>query len=278
MREYLKGIYQEKDLPGVFLGVVAGDDACLLIDTPLRLEESRDWLTQVEPLGAPQFLVLLDSHPDRALGARHFDLPCIAHLATAKAMAAWSDTYKGTSDPIGAEADSVKRVTGLRRGVPDVIFHGEMMVELTGRPVRLLERPGPTPGSIWVEVPDKETVYVGDAVTVNEPPYLGLADIEAWLTNLDRLREAPFDGYKVLSSRDGLVDRDQINDMARFLRKVPVRVDRMDERADPVGAADTFAAELIEDFKVTKARYAVALLRLRAGLLHLYRRGRPKGG
>jgi len=278
MREYLKGIYQEKDLPGVYLGVVAGDGECLLIDTPLRLEESRDWLGQVEHIGVPRYLVLLDSHPDRALGARHFDMARIAHLATAKAMTAWSDTYKGTSDPIGAEADSVKRVTGIRRGLPDVIFRQEMMVELAGRPVRLLERPGPTSGSIWVDVPDKETVYVGDAVTVNEPPYVGQADIDEWLTSLDRLRQSQFEAYKILSSRDGLVDRDQINDMARFLRKVPVRVERMGERADPAGAADTFADELIEDFKVSKSQFEVARQRLRAGLIHLYRRGRPKSG
>ena len=39
MREYLKGIFQEKDLPGLFFGVVAGEAAALLIDAPLRAED-----------------------------------------------------------------------------------------------------------------------------------------------------------------------------------------------------------------------------------------------
>ncbi len=159
--------------------------------------------------------------------------------------------------------------------MPDIIFKEKMTVALPGRPVHLLHRPGPTAGSIWVDIPSKSTVFVGDAVTVNEPPYLGQADIDAWLESLDMLREPPYDEYKVLSSRDGLVDRDEINDMARFLRKVPVRLERLEERQDLEGAAITIASELVEDFSPTIARTPVAEERLQAGLIELYQRLNP---
>lgn len=277
MREYLKGIYQEKDLPGVFLGFVEGEGQSLLIDAPLRIDEANEWLAELETTGTePAYLVLLDENLDRALGARHFDLPRIAHASTSEVMHGWSDTFKGTTHPIGAEADGLKRITGVKRATPDMIFDEELLIELPGRPVRLTHRPGPTPGSIWAEVPDKNVAYVGDAVTVVEPPFVGEADIESWLDTLDLMREPPYEDFKLLSSRDGLIDREEINNMARFLRKVPVRLERMRERVDLEAAAEVFAMELVEDFKTPKTRHEVALTRLRAGLMRLYRQQYPK--
>lgn len=276
MRTILKGVYLETKYPGVHLGAVTSEGVGLLIDCPLRAEEAREWQAAVSPDGEPRYLVLLDSQRERTLGARHFDLTKISHARVAKTMSRWSDSFKGSARPIGAESDELKRITGVHRAVPEVIFEDEMIVELPGRPVRLTHRPGPTPGAIWAEIPDKATVYIGDAVTVKEPPYVGEADIEGWLTTLDALRDSPYDEYKVLSSRDGFIDRDEINDTARFLRKIPVRLERMEEREDPLAAAQTFAEELIEDFKVTKARRETALLRLHAGLTQLYRMAHPK--
>lgn len=276
MVKILKDLHIEKSFPGTYLGLVMGEGRGLLIDAPLRPEEAREWLAMVNEMAEPCYLVLLDSHPDRALGARHFNLPKIASAVTAEAMDGWPDTYRGGASPKGIEADNLNRVSGLGRSVPEIIFKDEMTVALPGRQVRLLHRPGPTAGSIWVEVPSKSTVFVGDAVTVSEPPYLGQADIDAWLDSLDILRDPPYDEYKVLSSRDGLVDRDEINDMARFLRKVPVRLERLDERQDVEGAAITIAAELVEDFSPTIARTPIAEQRLQAGLVELYHRLNPE--
>lgn len=275
MVKILKDLHIEKDFPGSYLGLVMGEGRALLIDAPLRPEEVREWLAMVNEMAEPRYLVLLDSHPDRSLGARLFDMPIIASATTAEIMEAWPDTYKGAANPSGIEADNLSRITGVRRAVPEIIFKERMTVTLPGRPVHLIHRPGPTAGSIWVDIPSKSTVFVGDAVTVAEPPYLGQADIDDWLEALDILREPPYDEYKVLSSRDGLVDRDEINDMARFLRKVPVRLERLEERQDLEGAAITIASELIEDFSPTIARTPVAETRLQAGLVELYQRLHP---
>lgn len=275
MVKILKYLHIEKDFPGTYLGLVIGEGRALLIDAPLRPEEARDWLAQVSERAEPSYLVMLDAHPDRALGARHFRLPRIASETTAETIDGWSDTFKGSAHPRGIEADNLNRITGVKRAVPEVIFRDEMTIELPERTVRLVHRPGPMAGSIWAEVPDKSTVFVGDAVTVSEPPYIGQADIEAWLAALDILREAPYEDWKVLSSRDGLVDRDEINDMARFLRKIPVRLERMEERQDLEGAAATIAEELVEDFSPTIARTPIAEKRLQAGLLELYKRHHP---
>lgn len=276
MRKILKGVYLETKYPGVHLGAVTSDGVGLLIDSPLRAEEAREWLAEVSAEGEPRYLVLLDSQRERTLGARHFESTKIAHARVAEKMSRWPDSFKGNARPIGAESDQLKRITGVRKAVPEVIFEDEMIIELPDRPVHLTHRPGATPGAIWAEIPDKATVYIGDAVTVKEPPYVGEADIDGWLTTLDQLRDSPYDEYKVLSSRDGFIDRDEINDMARFLRKIPVRLERMQEREDLEAAARSIAEELVDDFKVTKARREVAILRLSSGLSQLYQAANPK--
>ncbi len=123
---------------------------------------------------------------------------------------------------------------------------------------------------MWVLEDTTSVVFVGDAVTVDEPPYLGVSDIELWLDSLDDLRKLERDGYKVISAHGGRVDRDDINNMARFLRKVENRLEKLDKADDRDEAALEFADELIEDFKPAKQRAEIARLRLQTGLLDLY--------
>ena len=118
-------------------------------------------------------------------------------------------------------------------------------------------------------------MFVGDAVTVKEPPYVGAADIDNWLESLDVLRSDDMKGYRRVSGRDGRIKRDDINAMARFLRKIPVRLERMAEEEDIELAAEKIAEELIDDFSVSSSRYPLAQLRLQSGLIHLFNRTYP---
>jgi len=78
MREIVKGVFLQESYPGVRLGAVVADGAALLVDSPLRIEDGREWLAEIGSRGRPRFLVLLDDHPDRVYGARSFDLSLIA--------------------------------------------------------------------------------------------------------------------------------------------------------------------------------------------------------
>ena len=51
MREIVQGVFLEDRYPGVILGAVAADGGGLLIDTPLRIEDGREWL---RGLGGPR--------------------------------------------------------------------------------------------------------------------------------------------------------------------------------------------------------------------------------
>lgn len=270
MREIARGVVIEDKYPGITVGAIASDDRSFLVDCPIRVEDAREWLSRLSDFGRPRYLALLDAHPDRVLGARALDVPSIAHDETRLTIAAWPDTFKGAAHPIGAEADRLKRITGVSKAVPEVTFSEELEIYLADRVIELWHRPGPMAGSIWVVVHDSGVAFIGDAVSVSEPPYVGEADIEAWLDSLEDLRSLK--NYKLISSHDGLVKSADVNAMGRFLRKIPVRLARMADRTQPLEAAATVASRLMRGMKVPTTRREQSLFRLEAGLARLYRR------
>ncbi len=270
MRKYRTGVLVESRYPGVIIGAVPSDDGMLLVDMPLKPDDGRDWIGQLTNTGRPRYLALMDQHPDRALGMRSFDLPIVGHDETLQTMRGWPDAFKGSAKPIGAEADTLKRVTGMHKAIPSISFEHELKLQLGDREVLLLHRPGPTAGSIWVVLPEAKIAFIGDTITVSEPPYVGNADIEAWLDSLEELRKEPFNSYMLISGRDGSVSREAVNDMARFIRKIPVRLKRLKKKkGDPSGAAESVAKGLLKDYKLPTARQDLVLLRLQTGLRNL---------
>ena len=269
MREIVQGVFLEDRYPGVILGAVAADGGVLLIDTPLRIEDGREWLAELAPYGRARLLVLLDQHPDRVLGARGLDLAVVAQQHTRDAVAAWPDVYK-PGVAMGAESDRLRRVAGIHRAVPHVSFTESLTLMLGDTPVELWHRPGPTAGSAWVVLPTRRIVFVGDFVSLREPPYLGEADLEAWLAGLHELRSAAFRKYRILSSRDGVVRGEALPGMAAFLRKIDGRLTRLQARDEPSGATAKLALPLARTYRVGAARKELVAQRLRAGLEALY--------
>jgi glyoxylase-like metal-dependent hydrolase (beta-lactamase superfamily II) len=270
MRKIAPGISIESKYLTTLLGVVVSDDGLLLIDSPLLVEDGRDWLASVRKLGQPRYLALLDAYPDRVLGARSSNLHLIAHDATRKEIRSWPDTFKGSAHPIGAEADRLKRITGVHRAIPELTFSKEMTLHLGERVIQFTHKPGPRRGAMWVVLHEVGVAFIGDAVTKSEPPYLGKSNLEAWHETLDELRDQPFEDYRLFCSRDGEIGREDVNAMARFLRKVPVRLDRMKEQEKPLEATGKYAQELLGDFSVAKNKRDQARFRLEAGLKDLY--------
>jgi glyoxylase-like metal-dependent hydrolase (beta-lactamase superfamily II) len=275
MRKVISGIYYEDQFPGLSLGLIETGNGLLLIDAPPNVEDGRQWLTAVSELGHPEYLALLDSHPDRTLGARIFELQRIAQEETLHIIANWSDTFKGGANPIGGEVDQFKRITGVHKAIPEISFTEQLELFLGDRRIHFWHQPGPTRGAMWVVLPKEKTVFIGDTVTVKEPPYIGQADMEDWLESLDFLRADDMKGFRRISGRDGRIKRDDINAMARFLRKIPVRLERMAEDDNLDGAAEKIAEELMDDFSVSSSRHELAQLRLQSGLIQLFNRTYP---
>jgi|Deesub1362A_J573_1020465.scaffolds.fasta_scaffold03142_3 glyoxylase-like metal-dependent hydrolase (beta-lactamase superfamily II) len=275
MQEIAEGVYLESAYPGVKVALVAGGERVLGLDWPLRVEDGRAWLAQMGQFGRPSYVALLDHHPDRVLGARMLDLPLLAHHVTRTIMSSWPDSFKGNTHPRGAACDRIKRVTGVSRAVPTLTFSDRMSLFLNDQVVRFLHRPGPAPGAMWVELAERKVLFIGDAVTVEAPPFLSDADLRVWLEALDELRLHPYREYTLVSARDGVIERQAINAMARFLRKVEVRLRRLLSDGGE-GELQGYAEELAADFGAKGAALERDVLRLRVGLQDMLNRLRPE--
>ena len=270
MRKITTGIYTENKYPSVQLGVIVSNDGLLLIDNPIRLEDGRSWLSQVSDLGKPHYAVLLDHHPDRVVGARDLNMPLIGHQFTRQYLASRPDSFKGNTHPIGAETDRLKRITGLTRSIPDLSFKHKMKIRLGELEIEFWHKPGPTPGAIWVVNHKRKILFIGDAVTVDEPPYIGAAEIPKWLESLDFLRSSMLESHRIISSRDGVVKRNQITQMARFLRKVKLRVERLEGQSEIEAASKIAAREVLKGYKLSGTRADIAQFRLKIGFEDLH--------
>jgi len=275
MREIKSGVYLEKKFPGVQVAAIAGGDGLMLVDFPLRIDDGREWLAQLAELGSVKYLVLMDHHPDRVLGTRTLDVPGVAHDHTRTAIAAWPDTFKGSTRPIGGDSDCLKRITGVSKTVPQISFSDETLIYLGERIVRIWHVPGHMPGAIWLSLSDAKVVFIGDTVTKSEPPYFGEADLEAWLKALDELRSPKYKGYRLVSARDGYVDRNAINAMARFLRRIPPAMARLEAKGGTPKEAARIGSRLISSHRVTSARRELVVQRMQASLIELHARMHP---
>jgi glyoxylase-like metal-dependent hydrolase (beta-lactamase superfamily II) len=272
MRKLARHVFLENEYVGVHVGLISVDDSLLLVDAPLLVDEAREWLEVISGKGRPRYLAFLDSHPDRVLGAMNYDIPIIAQYGTMDEMRGWSDTFKGGAHPIGADADQFKRIVGVQKVVPDLAFSNEMSLYLNELELTFLHRTGPRNGSMWLLIPSERAVFIGDYVTVSQPPYFGAADIDRWLKGLDELRHSPLRDYKIISSRDGLVKRDDINNMARFLRKIPLRLKDLTGGEDDEEIARKHASALLKSYALPAVYEEIAHTRLTSSIIDLHSR------
>ncbi|MFA9403757.1 MAG: MBL fold metallo-hydrolase [Anaerolineales bacterium] len=267
MQKIVPNVYLENKYIGVNLGIVVIGQELLLVDSPLHAEEVNEWFKVASERGRPKFLVLLDSHPDRVLGSRNLTLPAIAQDQTLQTIREWADTFKGNAHPIGAEADQLKRITGVNNAIPEITFSERMVIHIGGKEIVFLHRPGPRPGSMWMVIPDLSVVFVGDTVTIDEPPYVGVSVLEPWLNSLDELRGSDMKSYALISSYGGRIDRKDINHMARFLRKVQSRVEKLEDGKNRNEEIERSAVDLMGDFSIRPLQKDLILKRLKTGLL-----------
>ncbi len=157
------------------IGVVLGDDACLVIDTRIshrQAEEIKAHLRELTPL--PVALVVnTHGHSDHAFGNRVFrPAPIIGHEGCVRFL---DDT--GEAQRAAAMANLPELAADLAEvelDPPDRTFSEHASADVSGRRVelRFLGR-GHTDHDIVVVVPDAGVVFAGDLLENGATPYFG---------------------------------------------------------------------------------------------------------
>jgi len=277
MQEIHKAIYYETAYAGVTLGALTLSHGTILIDAPLRVEDARLWRGAVQALSANanRLLVNLDTHPDRTLGARAMECPVVSHQKVAQAFRSRPSVFKGQNADSGSEWEAQNDAVGTRWAIPDITFTHHLHLHWGPPSVFLEYHPGPATGAIWAIVPAAKIVFVGDAVLVNQPPFLAGADIPAWLEGLALLLK-DYRDFQIISGRGGLVTVEAVQFQKNLLTNILRGLDKLARRKAAPEETETLVPSLLSELGFTSHTEEQYMLRLRHGLYQYYaRRHRP---
>jgi glyoxylase-like metal-dependent hydrolase (beta-lactamase superfamily II) len=265
-------VYIEDKYLGVTLGVIVQPRGLVQIDAPPSPEDGRIWRASLMGMGgsAERLLINLDAHPDRTLGARAMDCTVIAHEKTAQAFRNRPNTFKAQGDETGANWEAIPGLGSVRWAPPEISFVEKMTLHWGDMPILLESHPGPASGAIWVILPEEKVVFVGDAVTKSQPPFLAYASLPEWIEALKLLQEPEYKGYTVVSSRGGVVTPLAVRNQADILKRIYDRVEKLGGKKSAPAVIDKLADQILKDFKAPAARQKQYAHRLRYGLNNYY--------
>ncbi len=274
MQEIEQGIYLNRNYPGATLGAILSPYGTILIDSPPHPDDGQSWSSLLRSMGGGvnRVLVVLDSHPDRTIGLRALDTQIIAHLETANELEDRPAIFKGQNSNTGAEWERCEGLSGIRWGKPSMTFTEQAILEWGDQKLLIEHHPGPTPGASWLIAHEPGVVFIGDAVTVDQPPFLADANIDQWVDILDLLLAKPYKDYLIVSGRGGLVEYGDIREMRRFLREVEKRLDRFHDRGSTPEAVLKTVPNLLTRFNFKKEFEQQYMDRLEYGLQQYYMR------
>ncbi len=246
MQEIALDVYVLDDYWGITAGAVIRESGTLLVDSPPCPQHSRLWRARCRGFSRGETaLVYLDAHPDRTLGSRMLEAPIIAHSATVDIFRRRAAIFRVNDNNRGHAWELCSQIANMRWMPPQMGFSYRLEIHWGGEPLVLENHPGPQEGAVWVFVPDRRVVFVGDSVTVTQPPFLAEANIDAWLASLDLLLAPDYRDYFIVSGRDGLVPVAAIHHMQKFLMAVKTLAEGLKNAKPTDGEFVSAVAELL---------------------------------
>jgi glyoxylase-like metal-dependent hydrolase (beta-lactamase superfamily II) len=270
MQEISPNIFIETSYPGVTLAVIRCQRGLILIDAPLRLEDSRSWRSVLSAMngGYERLLVVLDEHFDRTLGTRQMESISVGQDALNQALKDRPLSFKTQGQESGADWELVNNLGIVRWALPDISFTKRIDLYWDKFPIQLQTVPGPSHASIWVELPQQKIVFIGDTVIPNAPPFLAAADLPAWQEALNKLLSPTYKGYMLVSSRGGVITTNEVKDQAKFLGKVQQQLEKLEGKGMKDHEIESISLHLLKHFDSKSRHYEQFLSRLNYGLTH----------
>jgi glyoxylase-like metal-dependent hydrolase (beta-lactamase superfamily II) len=196
------------------------------------------------------------------------DCTVIAHEKTANMFRTRPSTFKAQGEETGSDWESISGLGSVRWAPPEISFLDQMLLHWGATPVVLEHHPGPSSGSIWVNLPEEKVVFIGDAVLKNQPPFFAGSNITDWISAVNILLGPTFKGYTVISGRGGVVTASIIKTQLDFLKHINDKLNKMTAKKPKPAATEKLVASLLTWFKAPAARQKQFAQRLRYGLLH----------
>lgn len=274
MQEISPHVYIDTSYAGVTLGAISWTHGLLLIDAPFRPDDVRSWRSALLNLGGgvDRLLVNLDAHYDRTLGVRAMECTVVAQEKVSTVYRNRPVTFKVQSTETGAEWELSNGLGTVRWSPPDLTFSQSMLIHWDASPLLLEYHPGPASGASWAIVQSQRLAFIGDAVALNQPPFLASADLPAWIDTLKLLLSAEYSDYLLISGRGGLVSEAEARFQLHFLEQAHGLLEELADRKASPEDAEKLAPDLLANFKIPEALESHYRNRLVWGLHQYYAR------
>lgn len=160
---------EERDRPN--LGYVKGDHFSLAVDAGHSAAHTREFykLLTEENLPLPSVTVLTHWHWDHTFGMHAVNGLCLSNAKTNRYLAEWKDKIeKNGPEEFFALDESIRREyrenTEVIVKTADMVFSGELTLDLGGCTVRIFESQAPhTDDSTLIFVCQDKTLFLGDS-------------------------------------------------------------------------------------------------------------------
>ena len=227
MREISPGIFVETDHRGANYAGIATDVGMIVVDTPMVPNQARafrDELARVSGGNPFLYVINTDHHRGHILGNQYFQpTPVIAHEQAWKHMKGYGDNFKQrVIDSFKKEPDVQAQLTDIQIIVPKVTFSHRLDIVRGGRDLRIIRIGGHTAATSVIWMPNESLLFVGDAVWVDQHPYMAQANSKEWLDGLTYIRK--FKADRIVPGRGPVCGRDATERMSEYIRFMRARV------------------------------------------------------
>ena len=273
MQKLSSNIYVETSFPGVNVGAIITKEGVICIDTPTHPADAHKWRQKIAETseGPLLFVINTDHHRDRVICNQWFDVPVIGHHFTAERLRLYPDLIKSGASDSRSDFEPSRDQMGVRIIAPQITFTQELTLTKGDHTINLQHKGGASPGAIWVLIPKAGVVFTGDSVVTHSHPYVGEANLEQWLANLDELQKAKFPAKTIVPGRGKLTDKKGLRHSQRYLLSVQRKMDALlKNRKGSRAMVSGIAAELVKQFPVPDTQRESVTRRLRSELERMY--------
>jgi cyclase len=227
MREISPGVYLETDQRGANYGGILTDDGIIVIDTPMVPKQARAFRDELSSLsGGKPFIYVIntDHHRGHILGNQFFlPTPVIAHDQAWKHMKGYGDNFKQrVIDSFKKEPEVQAQFTNIQIITPRITYSHRLDILRAGRDIRIIRIGGHTAATSVVWLPEDKVLFIGDAVWVEQHPYMAQANSKEWLDGLTYIRKLKAD--QIVPGRGPVCGREATERMSRYIRFMRARV------------------------------------------------------
>lgn len=280
IQEIEANIYVSTEYPGVNVGFITLPHGAVAIDAPALPADARAWREQIEDTaGKPiLYVVLTDTHPDRLLCAGLLDAPIVTTRAAYDHAADYTDGFwRGVVDGwVRRFPEAEEDLAAVEVVLPEILFKERVILHKGGEPLMVEQIEGAAPGSAWVYLPERDVLFAGDTVVAETHPHLeAVADTDAWLKTLRKLRRGRFAETTLVPGRGPLCDQMATKPVSDYVVLVRRRVRSLHRAERPKGDTSGFVSELLPLFPFPEERKDVVQRRIKAGLDQVYEELKP---